>query len=134
MWGGELWVKSLGLLGVVEEEVSGQWSAVIGLFLMKPLLHRSWDILSQSVHGASCSMIEHGRVMRPRGADLSPQALMWARCPRSFVERSVVNGQRSLGKRKRWGQRSIVKSHWERMKKRLLSRQGPLSLKVRSLS
>jgi hypothetical protein len=35
-------------LQIVDRESKGSWAA-------RPLLHRSWDILSQSVLGASCS-------------------------------------------------------------------------------
>jgi hypothetical protein len=41
------WIADRGLQ-IVDRESKGAWAA-------RPLLHRSWDILSQPVRGASCS-------------------------------------------------------------------------------
>ena len=74
-----------------------------------PPLHRSWDILSQAVFGASRPKLGVGRC----GLAAPIHRRRRPRCPRSFVKRSAV-----IGEDEEWGQPSIVNGHWERERSR----------------
>ena len=82
--------------------------------MKKRPLHRSWDILSQSVHGASCSMIEHGRATRPRGADFSQGSagILPASAPAAIV--GAARPHRPTGKRQKTSRSKTQEKRWNR--------------------